>query len=246
MERRWREALGQEPALREALEPPAFGWRLRQAMSWRELKAADVAGYLGVSAVSVRRWMGGRLPLFAHQHLLAHLLDVPVWWLHTTYLDGCELFGHPAEHLHTERDEIARMRAVMLRPDGWTHTETDVDEAMLKRISAAHGLPVDDLRRVAYPLATPWRWRNAPFVLPVDAGSPLPKRLTEAIRSTRGLDGEQHSEARTRLFVSHLLNVAGETVARWAAGKAAPSAAQAHLLASALRIPSWRLWQLDT
>lgn len=119
--RAYRTLLAEEPSLRQSLEPPPFGWRARQSMSWRGLALDEAAGSLNVSPATVRRWLRGSPPRWPLQHQLAELLDIPVWWLHTTYLDSCELFGHPAHHLHTDRAEVARLASGMERPYGWSH-----------------------------------------------------------------------------------------------------------------------------
>jgi transcriptional regulator with XRE-family HTH domain len=243
--RTYRQLLGDDPTLRELLEPSPFGPRLRHAMAWRRLRSDDVAGYLAVVPRTVRRWMRGQAPRWTQQAALAHLLDVPVWWLHTSYLDGCELLGHPAENLHTEPDEIARLRSVMERPDGWRHDETDVDEEFLAAVAGAHDLPLDDLRRVAYPWATRWRWDGRAFEPPADSASPFPGRLSAALAARVALDGRPRTIAESTVFAASLLRVAEETIMRWARGASESSADQASQLACALCIPSWQLWLDD-
>jgi transcriptional regulator with XRE-family HTH domain len=243
--RTYRELLGDDPSLRELLDLSPFGPRLRQAMAWRRLRAEYVASYLAVAPRTVRRWIRGQAPRWTQRAALAHLLDVPVWWLHTSYLDGCELLGHPAENLHTEPEEIARLRSVMERPDGWRHDETDVDEEFVAVVAGAHDLPLDDLRRVAYPCATRWLWDGRAFEPPADSASPLPGRLSAALASRVALDGTPRTTAESAVFAASLLRVAEETIMRWARGASEPSADQVSQLACALCIPSWQPWLDD-
>lgn len=119
-----------------------------------------------------------------------------------------------------------------------------VDEAFLASIAAEKVLPIGDLRRVAYPQAAGWRWASRRFVASDPPDSPISRRLSAALDDLRDLNGNRRPRDAAVVFVAQMIDVAEETLGRWAAGASHPTCTQVHAVGEALGLPSWQLWLL--
>lgn len=208
-------------------------YRIRWGMDVHNLSACDLGDALGLSARSVRRWLAGTTePGWEQQCAIADYLDLPIWWLHTDYNDGCDLLGWPADDIAYDRAEAAQFLKTMRFPYGWSFTQRDIDEAMVARIADAHGLPADDISRVAYPTT---------FTPGARAHVKRPYTAHRAI--SRAL----HANAAGNPFeplagIAAILNVDSSTINRWATGATEITPSNAVKLAFLLSVRSWALW----
>ena len=211
-------------------------YRIRRAIEVHDLRAHDLADALELSVRSVRRWMDGATePGWEQQCAIADYFDLPIWWLHTNYHDGCDLLGWPAYEIASDRAEAALLVETMRFPNGWSFTQRKVDEALVARIAAVHGLPVDDVRRVAYPTTSAPRAR---------AHVKRPYTVDRAIsRALHDNPAGTPFEPKLRLVgVAAILNIDTLTITRWATGATEISPSNASRLAFLLAVRSWTLW----
>jgi len=231
---------GVRSALREngplGTETSMIRFRIAWGIEVHELRPGDLADAVGASPRTVRRWLAGeREPGWAAQCAIAEFLDLPIWWLHTDYSDGCDLLGWSADDVTTDRAEAFRLRESMRSPYGWSFTQTTVDEDLVTNISTAHGLPADDVRRVAYPLTCSPGSRT-----------PLTRQYPAAIAMTRALQdntaGIPLSPQLRLQSIAAILDVDATTIKAWAAGTTEMKPATAARVAIALAMRSWSLW----
>ena len=211
-------------------------FRIAWGIEVHGLGPGDLADAVGASVRTVRRWLVGPAePGWAEQCAIADFLDLPVWWLHTDYSDECDLLGWAADDVTTDRAEVARLRETMRFPYGWSFTQTTVDEDLVARIATAHGLPAEDVRRVAYPLTC------SP-----GARTPEKRPYPAAAVMTRALQDTGHIPLTPRLrlqSIAAILGVESSTITRWAKGTTEMKPTTAARVAFALSLRSWTLWR---
>jgi hypothetical protein len=132
----------------------------------------------------------------------------------------------------------------MQRPDGWNHEQAVVDEALMESVASRYDLPLNDLRRAAYPLAVGRRWSPRAFQPSTPPDCPVGQRLSAALTDLRDLDGRRRPRDEAIVFVAQVVDVAEETLHRWAAGFSQPTPIQVYAVGEALGLPSWKPWLL--
>lgn len=211
-------------------------YRIRWGIEVHDIRPRDLADALDISVRRISRWLAGTTELgWREQCAVANYLDLPVWWLHTSFSDGCDLLGWSADDIASDRADAAKLRRTMRFPDGWSFTQDTVDRDMVERIARAHGLPADDIRRVAYPLTcTPGSQLR--IERPYSAAAAITRALRD---NTAGIP----FEPRLRLeSMAAILAVDSSTITRWATGTTEIKPTKAARLAFLLGVRSWTLW----
>jgi len=218
-------------------EKSMMRFRIAWGIDVHGLGPGDLANAVGAPVRTVGRWLVGPAePGWAEQCAIADFLDLPVWWLHTDYSDGCDLLGWAADDVTTDRAEAARLLETMRFPYGWSFTQTTVDEYLVTNVATAHGLPADDVQRVAYPLTRSSGSRTA-----VKRPYPAAAVMTRALHENTG---DIPLTPRLRLqSIAAILGVDSSTITRWAKGTTEMKPTTAARVAFALSLRSWTLWR---
>lgn len=187
---------------------------IRASRQEHELTQEELADRAGVSTRQVRRWeTAASVPLARRIALIADALQLSP--------------GALSELCNAPSDVRAHWRKVrnVLRENGDIGTER-----------SAHGLPAEDVRRVAYPLTCSPGSRT-PLKRPYPAAAVMTRALHENT-------AESPLTPRLRLHsIAAILGVDASTITRWARGSTEMKPTTAARVAVVLSLRSWTLWR---